>query len=237
MGRSPRTVFPDTVTLVEAFRRILRAIYPDRPALADEIQSYDWLLFDPNRRSVDPEIWAYVGGEEFWRGEERAGEGRVDEVKAFNYAHRRLAEFVRQEHGKFRLRGALHPSKPVEDIDPADARDGKPDVFGGKLRVFDGNKIIKIYHRVDCYETDVDRCVAELCSEAKPGKYTSSAGFKRFTTAYKDGLNGKAPPTEVEFTAAANNENHYRPREEMRRAWRKAFGPRRPGPRPKSQEK
>ena len=91
MGRSPHN-FPRTVTLVEAFRAILRAIYPGRPALADEIQSYDWLLFDPNRRSVDPEIWAYVGGEEFWRGEVRAGEGREDEVKAFNEAHKQLRE-------------------------------------------------------------------------------------------------------------------------------------------------
>jgi hypothetical protein len=80
MGRSPRA-FPRTVTLVEAFRRILRAVYPDRPALADEIESYAWLYFDPNRRCVDPD-----------RGEERAGENREDEVKAFNEAHKQLRE-------------------------------------------------------------------------------------------------------------------------------------------------
>jgi hypothetical protein len=130
MGRSPRTSFPRTVTLVEGFRRILRAVHPDRPALADEIESYAWLYFDPNRRCVDPD-----------RGEERAGEDREDEVKAFNEAHRQLGEFVRQEKGTFMLRGTLDPSKPVEDIDPADARDSKPDVFAGKLYVFLGNKI------------------------------------------------------------------------------------------------
>ena len=232
MGRSPHN-FPRTVTLVEAFRRILCAIYPDRPALADEIQSYAWPLFDPNRRCVDPDF-VDVGGERFWRGEERAGEGREDEVKAFNEAHRRLGEFVRQEHGKFRLRGALHPSKPLEDIDPADVRDSKLDVFAGRLRVFDGNKHIKTYYRVHCYETDLDRRVAELRSEAKPGKWTSPAGFEKFTADYKASLNGKAPPTEAEFTGAANNAGHYRPRKEMRSAWRNAFGPRRPGPRTKS---
>jgi hypothetical protein len=220
MGR-----FPCAVTLKEAFRAILRAIYPGRPALADEIQSYDWLLFDPNRRCVDPHH-VDEGGEIFWRGEVRAGEGREDEVKAFNDAHRRLEEFVRQEHGKFRLRGALHPSKPLEDIDPADVRDSKLRVFDGMLRIFDGNKHIKTYYRVHCYEIDVGRCVAELRSEAKPGKRTSPAGLERFTEDYKASLNGKAPPTEAEFTAAANKAGHYRSRKEMRQAWHNAFGPR-----------
>jgi len=162
---SPRS-FPRTVTLVEAFRRILRAMYSKRPGLADEIKAYNWLWFDPNRRCVEPDL-VNVGGEKFWRGEERAGEGREDEEKAVNEAHRQLGELVRQGKGTFRLRGTLNPSKPLEDVDPADARDSKPHVFDGKLRVFDGDKIIKTYHRVHCYETDVDRRVAELCSETK----------------------------------------------------------------------
>jgi hypothetical protein len=226
MGRSPRTV-----KLVEAFRVILRAIYPGRPALADEIESYDWLYFDPNRRSIDPEIWAYVGGEEFWRGEERAGKGREDEDKAFKEAHRRLEDSVRQEHGKFRLRGAPHPSSPLEDIDPAYARDGKLDVFAGKLHVFDGNKIIKTYHRVDCYETDVNRCVAELCSETKDAKRTSEADFEEFKQNF---LTSEAPQTEAAITQAAINANINRPRDDLR----KALPPNRPrGPRPKSPKK
>jgi nucleoid DNA-binding protein len=228
MARSPRTSFPRTVTLVEAFRRILRAQYPERPGLADEIKSYAWLYFDPNRRVVDP-YYVDVGGERFWRGEVRPGEGREDEVKAFKDAHRWLEEFVRQEHGKFRLRGVLDPRKPLDDIDPADVRDSRPHVFDGKLRVFDGNKHVKTYYRVHCYEIDVDRCVAELRSEAKPGKRTSPAGLGRFTEDYKASLNGKVPPTEAEFTAAANNAGHYRPRKEMRQAWHNAFGPGRPG--------
>ena len=44
MGRSP-----STVRFVEAFRRILRAIYLSRPALADEIQSYAWDHFQGTR--------------------------------------------------------------------------------------------------------------------------------------------------------------------------------------------
>jgi hypothetical protein len=180
MGRSSRTV-----RLVKAFRTILRAEYPERPGLADEIESYDWLLFDPNRRSVDPEIWAYVGGEEFWRGEERAGEGREDEVKAFNDAHRRLEEFVRQEHGKFRLRGVLDPRKPLDDIDPADAKVGEIDVFAEELRVFLNGKVARTYRQVHCDETDLDRCVAMLRS-GRPLSKLKGEDIAKFVKDYFD---------------------------------------------------
>jgi len=226
MGRSP-----STVRFVEAFRRILRAIYPERPGLADEIESYAWLYFDPNRRCVDPDF-VDIGGERFWRGEVRAGEGREAEVKAFNEAHRRLGEFVRQEHGKFRLRGVLDPRKPLDDIDPADAKVGKIDVFAEELRVFLNGKVARTYRQVHCYEIDLDRCVTELRSETKRTKWTNRVRFEKYTADYKVELNGKAPPTEAEFTAAANNAGHYRPRIEMRQAWHNAFGPGQRGRRP-----
>jgi len=114
---------------------------------------------------------------------------------------------------------------------------GLVDILAGELRVFLNNKLVRTYRQVHCYETDVNRCVAELRSETKRTKWTNLAGFEKFTAKHKVRLNGKAPPTEEEFTKAANNAGHYRPREEMRQAWRNAFGRRRPGPRPKSQEK
>jgi hypothetical protein len=110
MGR-----FPRTVSIEEAFRRILREIYPDRPALADEIQSYDWDYFFGHRWWFETNLTS-------------------DEVIAVNKALKLLDELV-VEQGEIRLRGALHPSKPLEDIDPADAKVSKPDVFAGKLRV------------------------------------------------------------------------------------------------------
>jgi hypothetical protein len=197
---------------VEAFRVILRAVYPDRPALADEIQSYDW---------------DFGGGPHWWQYETNL---TSDEVIAVNKAFELFDEFVVE----WRLRGAPnHPSKPLEDINPADVRDSKPHVFAGELRVFDGNKHIKTYYRVHPYEIDVDRCVAELRSGIRRGKYTSPARFEKFTTAYKDGLNGKVPPTEKEFTDAANAAGHYRPRKDLRAALA-TLGPRRPGPKAKS---
>jgi hypothetical protein len=201
MERSPRTVFPRTVTLVEAFRMILRAIYPARPALADEVESFWWN--DCKRLPA--------------------------EDAAVNKARELLKEQVAR--AKFRLRGVLDPHKPLENIDPADAKVGMLDIFAGELRVFLHNKVVRTYRQVRCYETDVDRCVAELHSKTKPRKWTSLAGFEKFCADFKDKLNGEAPPTERVFTDAANAADHYRPRKEMRRALRN-FGPRRPGRRP-----
>ena len=49
------------ITLAEAFRVILRAAYSKRPALADEIQSYDYFRYAPIARDSglrDPEAQA-----------------------------------------------------------------------------------------------------------------------------------------------------------------------------------
>jgi hypothetical protein len=205
MGRSPRTV-----TLAEAFRTVLRAIYPDRPALADEIQSYGWDWFPYSTNLIS------------------------DEVIAVNKAFTLLDELVARE--KIGLRGALGLSKPLEDIDPDDARVSKLDVFGGKLRVFHDKKVIKTYCRVHCYETDVDRATKQR-SETKRSKWTNEAGFNNFVEDYKTSLDGGKPPTEKAFTEAAKAKGHRRPRSEIRRVWRNTFGPRQRGRPAKSSEK
>ena len=107
MGRSPRTV-----SLEEAFRRILRAIYPDRPALADEIHSYSWDWF-PYSTSLTS-----------------------DEVIAVNEAFKLLDRGVAD--GKYRLCRVLGPA--LQDIDPP--RDGKLHVFKGELYVFTANEVV-----------------------------------------------------------------------------------------------
>jgi hypothetical protein len=176
MGRSPRTVFPE-----EAFRRILRAIYPERPALADEIQSYDW---------------DYFQGSRWWFETKLTSDEIIAVNKAFELLH--VAQGIR-------LRGALSPSKPLEDINPADVRSGKLDVFARELRVFLNNKLLRNYRQVDYYEVDVDRCAAELRSDTKlnripPAKPTSDTDLDAFTKNYKGrrSLN--------EFWAATKNE-------------------------------
>ena len=220
MGR-----FPRTVTVVEAFRRILRAMCPDEPALADKIPTRSgWELPYPKYDITLPK--------RVRRLIRRKVKTAKKEMAKFKEARELLGRLVARE--KLRLRGVLDPSKPLDDIDPADARVGVVDILAGELRVFHNNKLGRIYRQVHCYETDVDRCVAELRSETKRTKWTNWVRFEKYTADYKVELNGKAPPTEAEFTRAANTAGHYRPREEMRQAWRNAFGPRRPGPRTKS---
>lgn len=196
MGRSPRTV-----KLVEAFRTILRAIYPRRPALADEIQSY---------------AWDHFGGVRFWFGTHLTS----DEIIAVNQAFKLLDELVARE--KIRLRGALGPAKPEEDIDQVDASAGKLHIFDGKLYFLE-NKVPKTYHRVRCYEIDVRRCVAELRSETKrPAKPTSETELQNFTTNYSGQRTLKA------FTDAAEAAGLNVTRE-RRIAALDTLGPRRPG--------
>ena len=192
---------------MEAFRRILRALYPDRPALADEIPTrWGWELSYPTYDITRPK--------RVRRLIRRKIKTAIKEMAKIKEARELFRELVARE--KLRLRGVLDPSKPLDDIDPADARVGVVDILAGELRVFHNNKLVRIYRQVHCYKTDVDRCVAELRSETKRTKWTNPAGFEKFTTAYKGRLNGKAPPTEVEFTRAANTAGHYRPRKEMR---------------------
>jgi hypothetical protein len=196
MGRSPRTI-----KLVEALRTILRAVYPGRPALADEIQSYGWDHFGDVR-------WWFVT------------HLTSDEVIAVNKAFEVLNQ------GTIRLRGVLGPSCPEQDIDTADVRDGRLHVFDGKLYFLE-NKVIKTYHRVRAYETDLDRCVAELRSETKQNrvplsKPTSETDLQNFTTNYS------GQRTLGAFTAAAEAEGINATRKRLNAAL-DTLGPRRVG--------
>jgi hypothetical protein len=200
-------------------------MFPGQPALADKIPTRSgWELPYPKYEITLPKrVRILIGGKEV---------KAIKKMVKIKEARKLFGGLVARK--KIKLRGTLDPRKPLEDIDPADAEVGMVHILAGELRVFLNGKLVRTYHQVRCYEIDVNRCVAELRSETKRRKWTNPAGFEKFTADSKDALNGKTPPTEAEFTAAANNEGHYRPREEMRQAWRNAFGPRRPGPRPKS---
>ena len=125
MGRSPRTV-----TLEEAFRRILRANYPDRPALADEIQSYSWDWFANSQR-----FGTHLTS---------------DEVIAVNQAFKLLDKGF--SDGTFRFCRVL--GSTLQDIDPA--RNSRTHVFKAELYVFTGNETVT-YRQVRCYEAGLPK--------------------------------------------------------------------------------
>jgi hypothetical protein len=184
---------------------------PDQPALADKI---------PTRWG-----WELIYPEDDIAKEETAKK----EMAKIKEARELFGRLVARE--KIKLRGVLDPSKPLEDIDPADAEDGMLAILTGELRVFLNNKLVRTYRQVRCYETDVDRCAAELRSETKSAKWTSPAELEKFVKDYKTGLGGGEPPTVKVFTEAAEAKGIKRPRKDLRAA-RAALGPIRRGRRP-----
>jgi len=209
--------FPRTVTLVEAFRRILRGMCPERPALADKIPTRSgWELPYPKYDITLPK--------RVRRLIRRKVKTAKKEMAKLKEARELLGELVAR--GKLRFRGTLDPRKPLEDIDPADAEVGVVDILAGELRVFLNGKLVRIYRQVRCYEIDVRRCVSELRSETKRTKRTSDAEFAKFKTHF---LNSGAPLTEIAITKAAERKGINRPRQDLR----DALPPRPRGPRPK----
>jgi hypothetical protein len=144
MGRSLRTV-----TLEEAFRRMLRANYADRPALADEIQSYSWDWF---------------AGRDWWFGTHLTS----DEVNAVNEAFKLLDKGFAD--GTFRFCQVLGPT--LQDIDPA--RNSRTHVFKGELYVFTANGTVT-YRQVRCCEAGLPKPTGpKWSSEAEFARFVTS---------------------------------------------------------------
>ena len=193
--------FPRTVGLADAYRFIVRAGYPVRPELADEITSADWFVWPTTKSS--------------------------EEIQAAKNARKLLEDGIAKE--RIRLRGVLNPSLPPQDIDPAEARNGKPDVFGGQLAVSR-----RRYVEVACYEIDLRRAVK--CREAKPNGMTNRKPLSEAELAIfaKNHLANGGLPTEGALREAMENAGKYAQRQRLRAVLRAAFPDRRPG-RPKAE--
>ena len=136
---------------VEAFRRFLRALYPQRPEVADEISGIRWFH---NARS----------------------NGVPDEEHAVACAALEKVNLERQS-GRLHLLGSLNGEPPAEinsidataprySLDPAanvgftEFSDFK--VFEGTLEIHHRGVPQRIYRQVHCIENDVDDIVREL---------------------------------------------------------------------------
>jgi hypothetical protein len=224
MGRSPRTVFPHTVTLEEAFRRILRAMFPGQLSLADKIPTrWGWELPYPKYDSTLPkDVRRKIGGKEV---------KAIKKMAKIKVARESFGRLVARK--EIKLWGTLDPCKPLEHIDPADARVGVVDILAGELRVFLNGKLVRTYRQVHCYEADVRLCVTELRSETsktKPKDVSLPKPLRNFTTKYT----GRR--TLKDFTTAAEAEGINATRARFNAAL-DTLGPRRRGRPLKSQEK
>jgi hypothetical protein len=131
------------ITLVEAFRVIVRASYPERPELADEVTHIHWFHH-----------WASLGVP-------------TREHAAAEVALETLRETVR--NGKVRLRGVFNPTDPPADIDPIDAATGELRLFEAALVFYatGGLRVVKRYASLRCLAADV-RGVARQCGTNGP---------------------------------------------------------------------
>jgi hypothetical protein len=211
--------FPRTVTLVEAFRRILRGM--GQPALADKIPTRSgWELPYP-----EDDITRSKRVRKLIRAKQETAKKEMAKLKE---ARELFGGLVARK--KLGLRGTLDPRKPLEDIDPADAEVGVVDILAGELRVFLNGKLARIYRQVRCYETEVRRCVTGLHSGTNPNDVPLPKPLRNFAKKYK----GRR--TLKDFTAAAEAAGINVTRERLNAALN-TLGPRRRGRPLKSQEK
>ncbi len=124
---------------LDAFRIILRAIYPQRPELADEIKEIRWFHY-PKRHGVTAE-------------ESTAAWAALSAIK----------ENVR-EH-KIRLRGILKANDAPHDIDPIDIAEGELDIWEQTLEV-STKGVEKLYRQIHCVADDVRRLAKSVAGES-----------------------------------------------------------------------
>jgi hypothetical protein len=105
------------LSLLEAFRVVLRNCYPQRPALADEICNKAW-------------FW-YLDGKP------------TAEVKVADVAHSALLTAIREQ--RLHLRGYPFGKNEPVDIDPIEAALANVDVFECVLKVYDVRSYSRVH--------------------------------------------------------------------------------------------
>jgi hypothetical protein len=126
--------------LIESFRTVLRARYPSRPALADEVEGPDYF-----RPPLD--------------GSERP----VEEVQAVRDALDELKDEIANQ--SVRLCGRLETSERPADIDPTEIRREGISIFKNELDVWQPStgtrpfRQLPNYLNVHCYAADIEALI------------------------------------------------------------------------------
>jgi hypothetical protein len=159
------------LTLTESFRTILRAGYPSRPAVADEIQSYRYFHSAPwchcRLRRLDPEAQA------------------ADEAEAA------LKDGVMSE--SVRLRAILGDNRP-DDIEPMEVAWNGIHIFDNTLKVYEGGRTLQTFRKVRCYAADIDVLIgvagngAAKVAPAKKLPIKHRVVFKAVEACFPEGL-------------------------------------------------
>jgi hypothetical protein len=157
----------DFIRPADAFRIILRAIYPQNPRLPDRIKSYRFFRAGQRRYGLLPLT---------------EQPPTPEHVRFPHQALRILRDSLQTQ--KTSLQGVLNggPSAP---INAADAATGDLDVFAETLAIGDGY----VYRRVWCSRADVLALVAEYVLNDAPRKLGSRSGVEYVAAYIREDLN------------------------------------------------
>ena len=134
------------VTPVEAFRVILRAIYPEKPELGSAIKSYEWFTGSDLRNEVEEK--------DYWR------------ARVASYLIQRNLRYCR-----IRAYGVLEAKRLDTEIPPDDLRRGDLHIFNATLDCSGG----RIFRSVFFSKEDILRLVSPAKPTSVPAKFTDKA--------------------------------------------------------------
>jgi hypothetical protein len=155
---------------IEAFRIILRAIYPDNPRLAARIKSRQY-FFSGQRKY------------KYRLPPESPVEGTApDHLRYAHEALRILEDGVRSQ--KIALQGA-RGAEPPAPINSADSATGKFDVFAETLEIHTRGVRDYLYQRVWCSRTDVIALVGSPAG-TRPARLTTRTA-REFVNSFPNG--------------------------------------------------
>jgi hypothetical protein len=168
----------DFITPAEAFRIILRSIYPQNPRLAGRIKSYEFF------KQAEMKY-------RFFPGSEYGPPIRTRPVPDHAWLPFQALHVLRVGiwQQKIELQGSLGAVPPAS-INPADCAVGDLDVFGETLAI--GGTTSRpdyLYRRVWCSRTDVLALVGEYVLSHAPRKLGSKSGAEYVAAYLREDLN------------------------------------------------
>jgi hypothetical protein len=153
------------LTLTQAFRTVLRALYPSRPALADEVEGADY-FYPPFDGSIRP----------------------IEEVQAARVACDVLKDAIANQ--SVRLHGRLNGERP-DDINPTEITragilifDNVLDVWQPSTRVSQFRQLPN-YLNVHCYAADIEALIGRHSNSALTSLEAAERGVR---ACYPDGV-------------------------------------------------
>jgi hypothetical protein len=148
LGGAAVTPMPEKkITLADAFRVVLRAAWPQRPDVADEIRSYPGYF---HIAPIDP----------------ATGKRHPEAQAAFDAEANLMTAIVGQ---RVRAVGRLGSSL-MADIDATEITTPGINVFEGTIEIYDRGITLRTYRNVHCYENEIRALSKDVSTSRRVGR-------------------------------------------------------------------